>query len=244
MPASPVTRQRVINRDSCIIGFTGTQYVGSYVFDATTLSADANGFYYIPAFSFVTPSVANDPTKIKVYQGLGSNVNAVQTVTITGTPTGGTFTLTYNGQTTAPIAYNASAATVQAALALLTNIAIAGNVSCGGGAEPGTPVTVTFTGLLGNQPQPLMTANGAALTGGTPAIAVTSTTTGQTAEHIIGVFDNLEYDFFGSAVADDEAVPIYTSYTIFDVTKLNNWLAYSATAIAALPTCEFRPTHV
>ena len=38
----------------------------------------------------------------------------VQTVTITGGPTGGTFTLTWGGQTTAAIAYNATAATVQA----------------------------------------------------------------------------------------------------------------------------------
>ena len=37
--------------------------------------------------------------------------------------TGGTFTLTYNGQTTAAIAYNATAAQVQSALEALNNIA-------------------------------------------------------------------------------------------------------------------------
>lgn len=243
MPASPVTRQRVISRDTCIIGFTGVNYVGSYVFDATTLTADSNGFYYIPAFSFITPSVSNDPTKVKVYQGLGSNVNAVQTLTASGTVSGGTFTLTYNGQTTAPIAFNASAAAIQAALVLLSNIGSTANVACAGGALPGTPVTVTFQGLLGNQPQPLMTVT-SSLTGTTPALTPTTTTTGQTAEHIIGVFDQLEYDFFGNGVADNEVIPVYTSYTIFDNTKLNNWLSYSALAIAALPTCEFRPAHV
>jgi hypothetical protein len=46
-------------------------------------------------------------------------VNEVQRITITGTPTGGTFTLTFQGNTTAPIAYNASAATVVAALEAL-----------------------------------------------------------------------------------------------------------------------------
>ena len=240
MPASPVTRQRIIDRSSCILGFTGNALVLSMVFDATSLSPDSNGFYYVPAFSFVTPAVATDPTKIKVYQGLGSNVNAVQTITVTGTPTGGTFTLTYAGQTTAPIAYNASAATVQAALAALTNIA-AGNVACAGGALPGAAVTATFQGLLGNEPQPLMTAV-SSLTGGTaPAVTVATTTVGQTAEHIVGVFDNLEYDFFGNAVGDDEPVPIYADWTTFDTTKLQNWLAYGATARSALPNCSFRP---
>jgi hypothetical protein len=241
MPASQITRQRVVGRDTCIVGFTGTQYVKSMVFDATTLSPDSNGFYYVPAFSFVTPSVANDPTKIKVYQGLGTNVNAVQTVTITGAPTGGTFTLTYSGQTTAAIPYNATAAQVQAALVALSNIASAANVLGGGGALPATPVTVTFQSLLGNLPQAVMTAAGSFTGGTTPAVSVATTTAGQTAEHIVGVFDNLEYDFFGNAVNDDEPVPIYDQFTAFDTAKLKNWLAYGATARAALPNCTFQP---
>lgn len=240
MPGSPVTRQRVISRDTCILGFTGNMEVLSYVFDATTLVADSNGFYYIPDFSFVTPSVASDPTKIKVYQGLGTNVNAVQTITETGTPTGGTFTLTFNGQTTAAIAYNATAAVIASALELLGNIGTV-NITTGGGALP-TAVTVTFSGILGNQPVPVMTANYAALTGGsTPAIAVATTTTGQTAEHIIGVFDHHGADFFGNAVADDEAVAIYNQFTAFDTTKLVNWMSYGAIARTALPTCTFQP---
>lgn len=241
MPSSPVTRQRVIDRSTCILGFTGNAYIGSYVFDATTLTADANGFYTVPMHSFVTPSVASDPTKIKVYAGLGTNVDAVQTITITGTPTGGSFTLTFNGQTTAAIAYNATAANVKTALVALGNIGAAAQVATGGGGLPGTPVTVTFQGLLANQPLSTMTAV-SSLTGGTsPAVTVATTTTGQTAEHIIGVVDVLAYDFFGNSVGDDEAVAVNQSYTIFDTTKLSNWELYSATAIAALPTCEFRP---
>lgn len=241
MPSSPVTRQRVIDRSSCIVGFTGTAYVGSYVFDATTLTADSNGFYYVPSHSFVTPSVATDPTKVKLFQGLGTNVNAVQTITITGTPTGGSFTLTFNGQTTAAIAYNASAAAVATALQALSNIGSSNQITVAGGALPGTAVTVSFKGLLANQPLATMTAV-SSLTGGTsPAVTVATTTTGQTAEHIIGVVDVIDYDFFGNAVGDDEAIPVYTSYTIFDTTKLSNWQSYSALAIAALPTCEFRP---
>lgn len=100
----------------------------------------------------------------------------VQTVTITGTPTGGTFTLTYNGQTTAGIAFDAAAAAVQSALEALSNLA-PGDVTVGGGPGPGTPYTVTFSTALGNVTQ--MTASGAGLTGGvTPAVAVTTTTPG------------------------------------------------------------------
>src|ERR1700752_4295266 len=155
MPGSPVTRQRVISRDTCTLGFTGNAYVKSFVFDATTLTPDSNGFYYVPAFSFVTRSTT-DPTKVKVFQGLGSNVNAQQTITITGSPTGGTFTLTYNGQTTAAIAYNAPAEDVEDALEVLSNVGV-GNVLGGGGALPGTAVTITFQNLLGNQPITAMT---------------------------------------------------------------------------------------
>jgi hypothetical protein len=106
-------------------------------------------------------------------------VAEVQTVTITGTPTGGTFTLTYSGQTTAGIAFNAAAAAVQSALEALSNIE-PGDVVVGGGPGPGTPYTVTFLASLGNVVQ--MSASGAGLTGGTaPAVAVTTTTPGLSA---------------------------------------------------------------
>src|SRR5689334_1738640 len=50
-------------------------------------------------------------------------VNTKQTVVIHGSPTGGTFTLTFSGQTTADIAYNANASAVQSALIALSNLA-------------------------------------------------------------------------------------------------------------------------
>lgn len=104
--------------------------------------------------------------------------NEVQQVAITGTPTGGTFTLTFDGQTTANIAYNAAASAVQTALAALSNIG-SGNVACTGGPLPGTPVSVEFTGSLAGVNVSQMTANSAGLTGGTsPTVNVTTTTQG------------------------------------------------------------------
>lgn len=114
---------------------------------------------------------------------LVSAVNEVQTVTITGTPTGGTFTLTFDGQTTAGIAYNASAATVKSALEALSNIDV-GDVTCGGGALPGSAVTITFGGRYAGRRMPLITAS-SSLTGGTsPAITVATTTDGSPAEPV------------------------------------------------------------
>jgi len=110
--------------------------------------------------------------------GTSASTNEVQTLTITGTPTGGTFTISYDGQTTATIAYNANAAAVQSALEALSNIEV-GDVTCGGGALPGTPVTITFTGNLAGRNVSLMTADGAGLTGGsTPTAAIALTTAG------------------------------------------------------------------
>lgn len=98
----------------------------------------------------------------------------VQTVTINGGPTGGTFTLTFRGQTTAPIAYNANAAAVQSALEALTTVG-AGNVAVAGTG----PYTVTFQGALATGNQRPLTGNAGALTGGTnPSISIAETTAG------------------------------------------------------------------
>jgi hypothetical protein len=109
---------------------------------------------------------------------LTAGVNETQTVTITGTPTGGTFTLSYAGQTTAGIAWNATAAAVKSALEALTTIGT-GNVGVTGGPAPGTAFVVTFRADLGITDVALMTASAASLTGGTsPAVGVAQTTAG------------------------------------------------------------------
>lgn len=234
-----VKQERQISRATCLRHFAGRDSGKSGVFDASTLSANSEGFFNIPIGSFLTSSVGHDPTKVKIFQALGTNANAVQTLTVTGTPTGGTFKLSYNGLTTAAIKYNATAAEVAAALAALTNIG-ALNVSTSGGALPGATVLIEFKALLGNIPQNLITVSEEAFTGGaTPKAAVTTTTPGTTAEKIIGVFDGPDKDFFGTVEADNEPIPIYSHACSFDVSKLQNWNLYGTAAIAALPTCEF-----
>lgn len=113
-----------------------------------------------------------------LYAPYAAATNEVQTVTITGSPTGGTFTLTWNSQTTAAIAYNATAATVRTALEGLSNID-PGDVTVTGSA--GGPYTVTFGGQYLGDNTAQMTAT-ASLTGGsTPGVTIATTTAGGTA---------------------------------------------------------------
>lgn len=86
----------------------------------------------------------------------------MQVVTLVGTPTGGTFTITYGGNTTTPLAFNAAAGTIQTAVRLLPGLAAA-TVT---GTAPG-PFTFTLN-VVGGASGPL-SVNQTALTGGTAA---------------------------------------------------------------------------
>jgi hypothetical protein len=89
--------------------------------------------------------------------------DTVQTVTVNGTPTGGTFTISLGGQTSSALAYNAAAATVQTALRLLTGASAAGILVTG---SAGGPYTITFAG-----PAAPLFVDQTSLTGGTSATA-------------------------------------------------------------------------
>lgn len=103
--------------------------------------------------------------------------NEQQMVTLNNTPTGGTFTLTLSGQTTSALAYNALAATVEAALEALSTIG-SGNVSISGSA--GGPYTVEFIGDLADENVPAMTGDGTSLTGegDQPTVAIATAQSG------------------------------------------------------------------
>jgi hypothetical protein len=110
-----------------------------------------------------------------LYEPYAAVTNEVQTLTVTGGPTGGTFTITWSGQTTAAIAYNATAAQVQTALEALSNIA-PGDVVVTGNA--GGPWTLTWGGTqLGEDVAAPTTTE--SFTGGTsPDITIATTTAG------------------------------------------------------------------
>ena len=127
----------------------------------------------------IVPPTAAPPAGITIttlQQGRPA-LNEKQTLTMYGTPTGGTFALTFSGQTTGTIAHNADAVTIQAALEALSNIA-PGDVVVTGGALPGTPIVIEFAGTYALTDVPLLTANTSGLTGGSIFATVSTTTPG------------------------------------------------------------------
>lgn len=138
------------------------------------LSAFTSGTHY--PNNYIPSGIVLARLDTGLYGPYAGRTNEVQTVTITGGPTGGTFTLTFEGGTTAAIAYNATAATVRSALENLAAVS-PGDVLVTGSA--GGPYTVTFVGGLAGTDVSAMTASGASLTGGTsPGVTIATQTSG------------------------------------------------------------------
>jgi len=145
----------------------------------------------------VLAKITSGPDSGKVGPFQASGTAEVQTITPT-TLTAGVVTLTIVNpitgvsRTTAPIAYNATAAQIQAALEALDNVEI-GDVLAAGGPLNTTPVTVTFYGNYQGNPAQLVDDD----SGATGTIAVTTTTPGvagaadgrQTLANIVGLND-------------------------------------------------------
>jgi flagellar hook-associated protein 2 len=99
---------------------------------------------------FTETQIAKD-SKIKV-DGFPttSAASEVQSLTKTSVATAGTFTLTYDGHTTAAIAYNASAAEIQAALEALSNVNSGDITVAGSRLDQAGATTFTFASSLGD----------------------------------------------------------------------------------------------
>jgi len=117
------------------------------------------------AAQLVTPGLTGYLGRVDV-QLVRADTVSVQTVAITGSPTGGTFTLTYASATTSALAYNVSAADMQTALRLLAGL---GAVTV---TKAGTIFTITFVGVTGAAQA--LVADSSALTGGTNPLPTVS----------------------------------------------------------------------
>jgi flagellar hook-associated protein 2 len=97
---------------------------------------------------YFTLSQAAQDSKIKV-DGFPntSAASEIQTATLSDSPNGGTFTLTYRGETTSSIGYNATAGQIKTALEALSTVN-SGDITVSGSIANGT--TFTFASSLGN----------------------------------------------------------------------------------------------
>jgi hypothetical protein len=123
---------------------------------------------------------------IGIFENAGAptqGTNEVQTLTLGGTPTGGTFKLAFDGYTTAAITWTATDSTliaaIDAALEALPNIGAGGVTVADGTLTSGIgTVTITFGGNLAEMVVPLITVADDSLEGSAPTIAVAETTPG------------------------------------------------------------------
>ena len=103
--------------------------------------------------------------------------SASQLISLIGSPTGGSFTLTTSAPlpvgTTAPIPYDASAATIRASLEAIVGV---GNISVTGGPAPESSFVVSFINTYARQAIPNLSVT-SSLIGGTSAGVVVETTT-------------------------------------------------------------------
>jgi hypothetical protein len=152
------------------IRFTTTPSV-TFTNEATT--ADSTRQYY--SMSNAAKVYIDDSASVTVQKAN----DELQSVTITGTPAGGTFVLRFGGQNTSALAYNCTASQMQTALQALSSIG-SGNALVTGGPGPGTAFQVQFTSALGQANQASITLQTNSLTGGSsPNVAIAEVQAGQ-----------------------------------------------------------------
>ncbi len=197
--------------------------VGGTTMDLPTfaISGDEGGTItsgdLITGFQFAdfteTQSAQDSKVKVDGYPPDSQTAEVQDLTTTGGSATDGTYTLTFDGHTTAAIAYGADAATVEAALELLDNVG-SGDISVSG-TDLNNGLTFTFTDTAGSVS--LITIDTSLLT--TTGIHAVSETTGghdgwiarsaNTVDNVIsGVTLNLHDDTYNSVTMDYNTIDV------------------------------------
>lgn len=119
--------------------------------------------------------------------GIEAGANEEQTITVSGTPTGGTFVLNVLGQAVT-LNFDDTATEVQTAInAALAVLGTGHTVGVTGSGFPGNAATVTFSGAqVSGRDIPIMTLTTNGLTGGTaPDVALATTTPGRSGREYV-----------------------------------------------------------
>lgn len=150
--------------------------------------------------------------------------NETQLLGAESTVTGGTFTLTFDGQTTADIAWDANAATVQSALLALSNID-PGEVSVTGADLPGGVMEIEFIGSLAQTDVAEITVDSTLLTGGNAGVV--TLVDGDAEEQAMKVYGNAGDKLlvielpFGSFTPEQPAATVNINATMSNLADLN-----------------------
>lgn len=162
--------------------------------------------------------------------------NEVSTVTVDATS--GNWTLTFDGQTTGSIAFDAATSAVETAIEALSNVT-AGDITCTGG--PGdsggtTPYVITFAGTVAGATHTISVAD-VDLAGGGATVSIAETTAGvaraagtANVSRSRNVVVQLEYD---SEAAGDVTISGSLDGSNFDVLATDTAVA-STTALVHL----------
>lgn len=140
--------------------------------EAVCTGGDLDGAGAVVTVSFALTLAASDLAAMTTSVAYVAPVDEVQT--LSSDRTGGTFTLTHETNTTTALAWNATAATIEAALEALAHLD-PGDVVCTGGGLP-TDVLITFGGAQAGADVSAITVTDSG-TGGT-AVSIAETTAG------------------------------------------------------------------
>lgn len=161
--------------------------------------------------------------------------NEVQTLTIGGSPDGGTFKLKFDGQTTTAITWSATTntliANIQAALRALANIGSAGVTVTDSTLSSGVGnCLITFGGNLAKLAVNTITVADNSLTGTSPTLAVAETTPGVTATERGAGIGALLVNISNGAVYANTGTALEPTWTLIGTVAAGS---ISATELAA-----------
>jgi hypothetical protein len=213
-----------------------TNVIDSVVLNSSGVAPDASGPYMNRRYLIAGTVLSKRPDNTyEQYTGATDVATGqVQSVTLVGPPTGGTFALGLHGATTGPLAYNISAVNL--------GNAIGGLPSSAGGAAIGAgnvTVTVALAAAVGEQP--IMAADPTLLTGPGNQDAVVQEVSQEIpagAQNVAGIlFDTVE--FADGSELSDEPVAMLRRNVSFQSLKIVGFAAHQAAITSALPSCEF-----
>lgn len=173
MNLAPMTQQFGQEDQSWLASAHGTSSARPVTIDVSTLTQEThfpNG--YLPSGTPLAEIIETG-----LFAPYAPASDEVDSVSITGSPTGGFATLTLDGQTTGHITTATTAAQLQALLEALSTIG-PGNVEVTGSA--GGPWTVTFVGEKAGLNVDAFTHTDSFTGGSAPALAVSTSTGGGT----------------------------------------------------------------